>query len=320
MKIGVLISGRGSNMVALVDAVQSDEIPDSEVVVVISDRADAAGLAKAKERGVETVVIERNGRTREEHDAEIAAELKKRGVELVCLAGYMRLLSPEFIKAFPNQIINIHPSLLPAFPGLDAQKQALKAGVSFSGCTVHFVDEELDHGPIILQQWVPIEKGDSVESLSLRILKVEHKLYVEAVRHLVVEHAGLQRSRPPKYKVLKAFAHNFSHSFVSFTNYVDDGYVIDDLRNIVRNRKDHRISIDWIPSTEIDPELTPRIQKSVQSYRHSLIRDIHNLGGLMSSVQAFRTEIYLFRNRQLAVQGILTDDRGRTYEVPVYDF
>ena len=127
MRIGILISGRGSNMVALVDAVKSGEIPDSEVAVVISDNREAAGLAKARERGIEVVVIERKGRTRERHDAEILAELRKRDVKLVCLAGYMRLLSPEFVRAFPHRIMNIHPSLLPAFPGLDAQKQALSA-------------------------------------------------------------------------------------------------------------------------------------------------------------------------------------------------
>src|SRR4051794_38445767 len=128
MKIGILISGRGSNMVALIDAVQSGEVPNAEVAVVISNRIDAAGLEKARAKGVETIVIERNGRTREEHDAEIIDELNKSGVELVCLAGYMRLLSADFVRAFPNKIINIHPSLLPAFPGLDAQKQAFDAG------------------------------------------------------------------------------------------------------------------------------------------------------------------------------------------------
>lgn len=184
MNIGILISGRGSNMVALVDAVKSGEIPASEVAVVISDKADAAGLAKAKERGVETVVIERNGRTRDEHDTEIIGELKKRGVELVCLAGYMRLLSPSFIHAFPNQIINIHPSLLPAFPGLDAQKQAFEHGVKVTGCTVHFVDENLDSGDIILQRAIYVRATDTLESLSARILNEEHIAYVEAVRRI----------------------------------------------------------------------------------------------------------------------------------------
>lgn len=182
MKIGILISGRGSNMVALVDAVKSGEIPAGEVAVVISDKADAGGLVRAQERGVETVVVERNGRKRAEHDAEIIAELQKRGVELVCLAGYMRLLSPSFVQAFPNRIINIHPSLLPAFPGLDAQKQAFDAGVPVTGCTVHYVDELLDHGEVILQKEVPVLMGDTVETLSGRILEQEHSLYVEALK------------------------------------------------------------------------------------------------------------------------------------------
>lgn len=185
MKIGILISGRGSNMVAIVDAVRSGEIPSSEVVVVVSDKADAGGLAKARERGVETVVVERNGRKRTEHDAEIIAELQKRGVELVCLAGYMRLLSPSFVQAFPNRIINIHPSLLPAFPGLDAQKQAFDAGVPVTGCTVHYVDELLDHGEVILQREVERRTDDTVESLSARILEQEHSLYVEALKLIV---------------------------------------------------------------------------------------------------------------------------------------
>ena len=184
MKIGILISGRGSNMVALVDAVKSGEIPASEVAAVISDKADAGGLEKARERGVETVVVERNGRNRAEHDAEIIAELQKRGVELVCLAGYMRLLSPSFVQAFPNRIINIHPSLLPAFPGLDAQKQAFDAGVPVTGCTVHYVDELLDHGEVILQREVERRPDDTVESLSARILEQEHSLYVDAVKKL----------------------------------------------------------------------------------------------------------------------------------------
>ena len=187
MKIGILISGRGSNMVALVDAVKGGEIPYSEVVVVISDKADAAGLAKAAERGVETLVIERAGRKRAEHDAEIAAELKKRGVELVCLAGYMRLLSKDFILAFEDRIVNIHPSLLPSFPGLDAQRQALEHGVKIAGCTVHFVNEDLDAGPIILQRAVEVKEGDTPETLSARILEHEHRAYVDAVRKIVSE-------------------------------------------------------------------------------------------------------------------------------------
>lgn len=187
MKIGILISGRGSNMIALVDAVQSGEIPDAEVSVVISNKADAAGLEKARERGVETVVIERNRRTREEHDAAIIDELKKHGVEMVCLAGYMRLLSHDFIRAFPNKIINIHPSLLPAFPGLDAQKQAFEAGVKVTGCTVHYVDELLDHGPTILQCEVERLENDTLDSLTDRILEQEHRLYIEAVKKIITD-------------------------------------------------------------------------------------------------------------------------------------
>jgi phosphoribosylglycinamide formyltransferase 1 len=190
MKIGILISGRGSNMVAIVDAVASGEIPASEVAVVISDRADAAGLAKARERDIETVVIERNGRKRAEHDAEIAAKLKEKRVELVCLAGYMRLLSPEFVRQFPNGIINIHPSLLPSFPGLDAQRQALEHGVKVTGCTVHYVDEHLDNGPIILQRAVEVKYADTAETLAERILEEEHMLYVEAIRKLEDERSS----------------------------------------------------------------------------------------------------------------------------------
>lgn len=185
MKIGILISGRGSNMTAIAEAVQSGLIPDSEVAVVISDKTGAEGLKKAKERSIETIVVEKKGRTRAEHDALIIAELKKRNVELVCLAGYMRLLSPAFVRAFPNKIINIHPSLLPSFRGLDAQKQAIEYGVKVSGCTVHFVDEDLDHGAIILQKAVEVFDDDTAETLSARILEHEHALYVEAVKRIV---------------------------------------------------------------------------------------------------------------------------------------
>ncbi len=184
MKIGILISGRGSNMVALVDAVHRGEIANAEIAVVISDKPDAAGLDKARSRGVETVVVERKGRIRAEHDSEIAAELNERGVDLVCLAGYMRLLSPLFIKSFPDRIINIHPSLLPSFPGLDAQKQAFEHGVKVTGCTVHFVDEHLDSGAINMQKAVEVMGNDTVETLTARILEQEHLLYVEAVRQI----------------------------------------------------------------------------------------------------------------------------------------
>ncbi len=185
MKIGILISGRGSNMAAIVEAVQSGLIPDSDVVVVISDKTGAEGLIKAKERGIETLVITKKERTREEHDAEIIGELKKRNVELLCLAGYMRLLSAKFIRTFPNRIINIHPSLLPSFKGLDAQRQAIDYGVKVSGCTVHFVDESLDNGTIILQKAVEVKDHDTPETLSARILEQEHALYVEAIKLLV---------------------------------------------------------------------------------------------------------------------------------------
>jgi phosphoribosylglycinamide formyltransferase-1 len=184
VKIGILISGRGSNMVAIVDAVKSGEIPDSEVAIVISDKPNAAGLQKAKERGIDTVVIERKGRTREEHDAAIIDELRKRNVELICLAGYMRLLSCNFVQAFPDRIVNIHPSLLPAFPGLDAQRQAIEHGVKLSGCTVHFVDDQLDNGAIILQKAVEVSDDDTAETLSDRILEEEHNAYVEAVKRI----------------------------------------------------------------------------------------------------------------------------------------
>ena len=175
-------------MVALVEAVAADEIPNSEIAVVISDKADAGGLEKARERAVETVVVERNGRTREEHDAEIVGELKKRGVELVCLAGYMRLLSPLFIRAFPDRIVNIHPSLLPAYPGLNIHERVLAAGETVSGCTVHYVNDDLDAGEVILQREVPVLASDTVETLSARILEQEHPLYVEAIRLFADKH------------------------------------------------------------------------------------------------------------------------------------
>lgn len=168
-------------MIALADAVRAGRIPGTEIAVVVSDQPGAAGQAKAAERGIETLVIERRGRKREEHDREIVEALKDRHVDLVCLAGYMRLLSREFLDAYDGRILNIHPSLLPAFPGLDAQRQALEAGVKWTGCTVHFVDDTLDGGPIIAQRKVPVHDGDTVESLSARILPEEHKLYAEAL-------------------------------------------------------------------------------------------------------------------------------------------
>lgn len=183
--IGILISGRGSNMVALAEGVRDGSLQNTEIAVVISDQPDAAGLQRAQELGLQTCVIERRGRSREEHDRDIVAALQTHQVDLVCLAGYMRLLSSSFIEAFRNRILNIHPSLLPCFPGLDAQRQALEHGVKFSGCTVHFVDETLDGGPIIAQRIVPVLAEDTEASLSARILEQEHQLYTEAVALVV---------------------------------------------------------------------------------------------------------------------------------------
>ncbi len=180
-RIAILISGRGSNMVALAEAVQDGRIPNAEISIVISDQPNAFGLVKAKELGIETLIIERRGRPRVEHDREVIAALRAQHIDLVCLAGYMRVLSREFIDAYRGRILNIHPSLLPLFPGLDAQQQTLDHGATSSGCTVHFVDETLDGGPIIAQRVVPVHEGDTVESLAARILEEEHQLYPEAV-------------------------------------------------------------------------------------------------------------------------------------------
>ncbi len=167
-------------MLALADAARDGRIPDAEIALVISNVAAAAGLDSARERGIETIVLDHRGKTREEHDRAMAAELRRAKVDLVCLAGYVRLLSPWFTREFANRILNIHPSLLPAFPGLNAQQQALDYGVKFSGCTVHLVDEELDHGPIVKQAVVPVLPDDTEERLSARILIEEHRIYVEA--------------------------------------------------------------------------------------------------------------------------------------------
>lgn len=186
-RIAILISGRGSNMIALADAIQNGTIPNTEIALVISDQPDAKGLAVANQRGIKTLVIPRRGRKREEHDREIVSVLRAERVDLICLAGYMRVLSPYFVDAFKNRILNIHPSLLPLFPGLDAQRQALEHGAEKSGCTVHYVDNTLDGGPIIAQRTVPVLPGDTVETLSARILEQEHILYPEAVA-LVLKH------------------------------------------------------------------------------------------------------------------------------------
>lgn len=180
-RIAILISGRGSNMVALADAIQTGTIPNAEIAVVISDQPDAKGLLAAQKRSLRTLVIERRGRKREEHDREIVSILREERVDLICLAGYMRVLSPFFVDAFKNRILNIHPSLLPLFPGLDAQRQALEHGAEVSGCTVHFVDNTLDGGPIIARRTVPVLEDDTEETLSARILEQEHILYPEAV-------------------------------------------------------------------------------------------------------------------------------------------
>ena len=181
-RIAVLLSGRGSNFEAIVDAVAAGKIPDAEIAVVISNREGAPGIEKARQRGLEAVVIPSKGRQREEYDQEVVALLKEKQVELVCLAGFMRLLSPVFVREFRHRILNIHPALLPAFPGLEAQKQALEWGVKFSGCTVHFVDENLDAGPIVLQAVVPVRDDDTEETLAARILREEHRAYPEAIR------------------------------------------------------------------------------------------------------------------------------------------
>ena len=179
-KLGILLSGRGSNFEAIAGSITSGRLR-AEIAIVISNRADAPGLESARRRGLNAVLIPSKGRIREEHDSEVVAALKQAQVDLVCLAGYMRLLSADFVRAFSNQIVNIHPSLLPAFPGMDAQKQALEYGVKVTGCTVHFVDEHLDHGPIILQKTVPVLDGDDAHSLSARILAQEHIAYSEAI-------------------------------------------------------------------------------------------------------------------------------------------
>ena len=172
-------------MLALADAVSGGRVPGAEIAIVISDHSDAPGLVQAAHRGISTLAIERAGRSREAHENEIMLALQEREVDFVCLAGFMRLLSPCFIEAFPNRILNIHPSLLPAFPGLDAQRQALEHGAKLSGCTVHLVDETLDAGPIIIQRVVPILDDDTTETLSARILVEEHKAYAEAVALIV---------------------------------------------------------------------------------------------------------------------------------------
>ena len=185
-RIGVLLSGRGSNFVALAESVSAGRIPNAEIAIVVSNREGAPGIDKAKERGIPTRVIPSKGLERETYDRQVDAVLREQKVDLICLAGYMRLLSPHFVASFPNRILNIHPSLLPSFPGLESQRQALEYGVKFAGCTVHFVDENLDAGPIVLQAAIPVRDEDTETSLAERILAEEHRIYTEAV-NIVLE-------------------------------------------------------------------------------------------------------------------------------------
>jgi phosphoribosylglycinamide formyltransferase-1 len=193
-RLGILLSGRGSNFEAIADNVATGRL-DAEIAVVISNREDARGLSTARERGLPALCIASKGVPREDYDRRVVEELNRHGVELVCLAGFMRLLTADFCRAFPMRILNIHPSLLPAFPGLDAQKQALDHGVKVSGCTVHFVDEQLDAGPIVLQAVVSVLDGDTVETLSARILKEEHRIYSEAIGIVLSGRWGIEGRR-----------------------------------------------------------------------------------------------------------------------------
>ena len=180
--LGILLSGRGSNFEAIADNLASSKIPNARIAVVISNQADAAGIELARRLGLTAVVVPSKGKQREDHDREVVAGLEQHKVELVCLAGYMRLLSPWFVQQFPRRILNIHPSLLPAFPGLEAQEQAFAYGVKVTGCTVHFVDEELDHGAIIVQRAIPVLDTDDEHTLAARILEQEHLAYSEAIQ------------------------------------------------------------------------------------------------------------------------------------------
>jgi phosphoribosylglycinamide formyltransferase 1 len=194
-RIGVLLSGRGSNFEALADSVAQGRIPHAEIAIVVSNREDAPGIEKARRRGILARALPSKGLERETYDKLVVAALGERNVDLVCLAGYTRLLSPYFVNAFPGRILNIHPSLLPAFPGLESQRQALEHGVKFSGCTVHFVDENLDAGPILLQAVVPVEDDDTPETLAARILIEEHRIYTEAVRLVLEDRVRIEGRR-----------------------------------------------------------------------------------------------------------------------------
>jgi phosphoribosylglycinamide formyltransferase 1 len=185
--LGILLSGRGSNFVAIADSIDAGRIPNARIAVVISNRPDVPGIETARRRGLNALVIPSKGKEREAHDSEMVAALRENNTDLICLAGYMRLLSPWFVKQFPHRILNIHPSLLPAFPGLEAQQQAFAFGVKVSGCTVHFVDEELDHGAIIVQKAIPVLDSDDEHSLASRILEQEHLAYTEAINLVLSE-------------------------------------------------------------------------------------------------------------------------------------
>jgi len=181
LRLGVLLSGRGSNFLAIAKSIREGRLPNTEIAIVLSNVAEAPGIAAARELNLPTAIFVSKGRPRADHDADLIASLREHNVDIVCLAGYMRLLSPAFITAFPNRILNIHPSLLPAFPGLDAQQQAFDYGVKVAGCTVHFVDEHLDHGAIILQRTIPVLETDDAHTLAERILVEEHIAYTEAI-------------------------------------------------------------------------------------------------------------------------------------------
>ncbi|MGB7284616.1 MAG: phosphoribosylglycinamide formyltransferase [Candidatus Acidiferrum sp.] len=194
-RVGVLLSGRGSNFEALAESITAARIPNAEIVMVISNREGAPGIERARARGIATRAIPSKSLEREAYDRQVVAVLNEHKVDLVCLSGYMRLLSPYFVAAFPNRILNIHPSLLPSFPGLESQRQALEYGVKFAGCTVHFVDENLDAGPIVLQAIVPVTDGDTEDTLSARILQEEHRIYSEAVRIVLEGHYKIEGRR-----------------------------------------------------------------------------------------------------------------------------
>jgi phosphoribosylglycinamide formyltransferase-1 len=199
-RLGILLSGRGSNFLAIAKAIREQRLPGAEIAVVLSNVEAAPGLAAARELNLPSFAVPSSGRTRAEHDAEMIARLHQHNVELVCLAGYMRIISPAFLAAFPNHILNVHPSLLPAFPGLDAQTQAFDYGAKVAGCSVHFVDEAVDHGVIILQKTVPVNDDDTAETLSARILQQEHLAYPEAIARVLSGHYVIQGRRYVRLK------------------------------------------------------------------------------------------------------------------------